>query len=196
MTNRSVVEEQWTRLILLGCVQNLQCEPPIKVLDRSETKTKAMVNKFITVDRRRWDRLMLPLTILTLVVCLVNCWLAWNLLFLPPALLPVFLWLNLRYSTPKQGTCTRTIEGDRNTPLLLMWLVFCLVVGITLFALDHYILWHATNAPAKPYHWCVFIALIVVMTSVGSVIEGRRKSAISEVGTAPNDTHNSIDKMP
>ena len=155
-----------------------------------------MVNKFITSDRKRWGKIMLPLTILSLTVCLISSWLAGSLLYLAAVMLPVLLWARLRYSTPKQGIRTRTIEGDHNTIVLLSWLAFCLIVVFTLFAMDYYILGHPSTAPAEPYQWFVFVAFFVVLISGCSMIDRRGKSSNDEEVTLPNAPSNCIEQEP
>ncbi len=66
----------------------------------------------VLLTRKRWDWLLLPFILLTVVFGLVAAWKFGLPRMLTAPVLPTALWLFLRYSTPRKGMVARKLSAD------------------------------------------------------------------------------------
>lgn len=103
-------------------------------------------NDEVLLTRKRWDRLLLPWIPLFTVGGVLAAWKFNQTHLLIAPLLPILIWLSMRYSTPQQGMVSRKISADKETSSLLTFLggmlaaYMIILVGLKLIdnpRLDH-----------------------------------------------------------
>ncbi len=89
-------------------------------------------NDEVLLTRKRWDRLLIPWILLFTVGGILAAW-KFNLPHLLSApLLPMILWLSMRYSTPKQGMVSQKLSADKESRSYLIFLGGMLVAYLIL----------------------------------------------------------------
>ncbi|MCA9020042.1 MAG: hypothetical protein KDA74_07875, partial [Planctomycetaceae bacterium] len=89
-------------------------------------------NDEVLLTRKRWDRLLIPWILLFTVGGILAAW-KFNLPHLLSApLLPMILWLSMRYSTPKQGMVSQKLSADKETSSFLIFSGGMLIVYLTI----------------------------------------------------------------
>lgn len=89
-------------------------------------------NDEVLLTRKRWDRLLLPWILLFTVGGVLAAW-KFNLpRLLSAPLLPMILWLSMRYSTPNQGMVSQKISADKESRSYLIFLGGMLVAYLIL----------------------------------------------------------------
>ncbi|QDT80276.1 hypothetical protein Mal35_37470 [Gimesia maris] len=79
-------------------------------------------NDEVLLTRKRWNRLLLPWILLFTVGGVLAAW-KFNLpRLLSAPLLPIIIWLSMRYSTPKQGMVSRKLKADKESNSYLTFL--------------------------------------------------------------------------
>ncbi len=75
----------------------------------------------ILITRKRYDRIGIPLIIVSIIGGILTAWYFLNPGLLLAPVLPIGFWLFLRYSTPKQGLVDHRISADKDN---YQWLIF------------------------------------------------------------------------
>jgi hypothetical protein len=92
----------------------------------------------VVLTRRRWDWYLVPVILLSAIYGAVAWWRFQQPRMLAAPLIPAFLWLFLRFSTPRRGLAANRINS---VPGQVSFLIFCLwwlcvaIVGLVVFKL-------------------------------------------------------------
>ncbi len=89
-------------------------------------------NDEVLLTRKRWNRLLLPWILLFTVGGVLAAW-KFNLpRLLSAPLLPIIIWLSMRYSTPQQGMVSQKISTDKELSSFLIFSGVLLLVYLTI----------------------------------------------------------------
>jgi hypothetical protein len=125
------------------------------------------------INKRNWDRLLLPIATLTAIFAsilgvLANFWDAFTL----PAF-TLLAWFYLRLTTPKQGRNAVSIDGNPKVKALLKWLTFLLLLtGVWAF-IDTVVFGKSLYAPIELPQIILFTVLFSLLLTGVMVIERR-----------------------
>jgi len=125
---------------------------------QSQPKTEVSGAHEILITRRRYDRIVVPLTIVSILTGIGLAWWLQNLGFLTLPFFILSFWLLMRFQTPKKGYVQQRIRGDKDTRDLLILIT---VLGLTSML---YLIARKFDAPEPTtFLWfCSFLVLSAI----------------------------------
>ncbi len=119
------------------------------------------------LTRKRWALYFIPMIVLVTIVVLPITVLSGNYRLILAPLLLIAVWLMMRQLTPTGGYKERTIQGTPGMPILMGWIMSCLVAGIFLLWWDFLVLGHPFSTDLTPSQ--VVWGSVLIVTMIGGV---------------------------
>lgn len=181
--------EYWTRLDAEPQIEwlsdgNLTCRGLVNASGRAWTQNRVESQQtqrakttvtheshFARITKQTWDRLLLPIAIISGVVALLLGLIAnfWDAFTLPAFTLAG--WLYFRLTTPPSGIRAVSINGNLRVKVLLAWLAFILTLTGAWFVVHTAVLGNPVNAPLATSDIILFVAMISLLLGGVLLIE-------------------------